>query len=583
MSDQDAPQANKSAQEVLSPEDIESHPLIQALLNKNLINGGQVADLVEAHQSTHDPLDKLLVDKHIISEEQLGPFLATQMDIPFIDLKTFIIEPEVLATLPEALARKYNLVPLFRIKDSLTLAMVDPLNVPAIEEVQKVTGCVVDTMLANRSSLLQCLDQHYGTGDSMEELVEITQELDDGENEEGFDASDVQKMTDDPPLIRLVNLLLLQAIDQKASDIHIEPTEKNVRVRFRLDGILHEAKTLPKNIQFPVTARLKIMSEMDTIERRKPQDGRISIRVRDRGVDLRVSTFPTGLGEKIVMRILDKSGGVPKLTDLGFQEDVLETFNQLIKRPNGIILVTGPTGSGKTSTLYSALDAINTVEINIMTLEDPVEAAIPGLNQGQVNPKVGMTFSAGLRSILRQDPNVVLVGEIRDDETAEIAIRASLTGHLVFSTLHTNDAPSAITRLIDIGVKPYLVSSSVLGILAQRLVRKVCVKCAKKGPPDEKLCRLLGIDPKKEFSGEVPIAKGCEECHQTGYKGRMGLMELFVPDEKSRRAIVDGVDDTRLKADAVERLEMKTLKMDGIEKVRLGFTTLSEVLTATSD
>ncbi len=500
------------------------------------------------------------------------------MDIPVVDLKSFLIDPEITQLVPEDMVRRHILLPLFRIKNTLTVAIADPYNVPAIDEVERYTQCQVDTVVANREQILEAIDQQFGH-ESVADIVKGIDGIDlQTVKEESVDVKEVQKIAEEPPLIRLVNLIVLKAIDQGASDIHIEPSRDRLRVRYRLDGKLQEVQSLPKALQASVAARIKIMSNLDIIERRRPQDGRITVKVRNREVDLRVSTFPANLGETIVIRVLDKDTGLLSLDGLGFPQEALARARALIRRPNGIVLVTGPTGSGKTSTLYAALHEINVPTINIITMEDPVEYQLDGINQGQINPGVGLTFADGLRSILRQDPNVIFVGEIRDLETAEIAVRASLTGHLVFSTLHTNDAPSTVSRLIDIGIQPYLLASSLLGILAQRLVRRVCQECQQ--PDDQAMAQAKQLGLSLPSGSHFVRGNGCSACHSMGYKGRIGLFELLEITPEIASLIAKRADTDEIRK-AAQRAGMKMLRDDGLLKAAAGQTTLEEVLSIT--
>ena len=508
-----------------------------------------------------------------------APDRDVPMDIPVVDLKSFLIDPEIVRLVPEEVARRHTLIPLFRIKNTVTVAIADPYNVPAIDEVERHTQCQVDTVLANREQILAVIDQQFGH-ESVADLVRGIDTVDNLETirEEKVDVREVQKIAEEPPLIRLVNLIILKAIDEGASDIHIEPSKDRLRVRYRLDGKLHEVQSLPRALHVSVAARLKIMSSLDIIERRRPQDGRITVKVRNREVDLRVSTFPTNLGEKIVIRVLDKDTGLLNLEGLGFPAETMARVRKLIRRPNGIFLVTGPTGSGKTSTLYAALHEINAPAINIITLEDPVEYQLEGINQGQINPGVGLTFADGLRAILRQDPNVIFVGEIRDLETAEIAVRASLTGHLVFSTLHTNDAPSTVTRLMDIGIQPYLLSSSLLGILAQRLVRRICQECIEPDDAAMPMAQRMGITLPP--GTRLMRGRGCDACRSIGYKGRVGIFELLDIIPEIGQLIAQRADTDTIRQTA-RQAGMRSLRDDGVLKAAAGQTTLEEVLSIT--
>ena len=454
--------------------------------------------------------------------------------------------------------------------------MVDPQDINAIDDIRaKIKIDSIDTVLVSDSGLQKALDSYYGVLGTVEEVVkDIDKAKLDLKTKAG--TKGVSEVAGEPPVIKLVNLLVTQARKDKASDIHVEPDEDTLRIRYRIDGILHEVNTIPKHLQSAVISRIKILAKMDIAEQRKPQDGRIKLKQENKEIDIRVSSFPTVHGENIVMRLLDKETAFLGLSELGLSKDDLKKFDKLIRYPNGIILVTGPTGSGKTTTLYAALANINSMEKNIITIEDPIEYELPLIRQTQVNPKAGLTFANGLRSILRQDPDVVMVGEIRDKETADIAIQASLTGHLVFSTLHTNDAPSALTRLIDMGVEPFLVSSSIIGVLGQRLVRVICTNCKEKHTPTQEELEDLGLKEKSVFYK----GKGCDKCHNLGYAGRAGIFELLFLDEETKKMIGAKASADEIRKKAISK-GMTTLFNDGIAKAKAGITTLEEVLRAT--
>jgi type IV pilus assembly protein PilB len=437
---------------------------------------------------------------------------------------------------------------------------------------------IIEPVLSTEKAIMAAIEQYYSVAGGLDEVIKTVDKSAVALTAAEPQLKTLEKAAEEAPVVKLVNLLLTQAIKDKASDIHIEPEEDKVRVRFRIDGILHETSTAPKSLQSVITSRIKILSSMDIAETRKPQDGRIRLKMENKAIDMRVSSFPTIHGENLVLRVLDKSSVILGLGDLGFSEKDLKDFDKIIKQPYGIILVTGPTGSGKTTTLYSALYTINSMDKNIITVEDPVEYEMPLIRQTQVNPKAGLTFAAGLRSILRQDPDVVMVGEIRDKETADIAIQASLTGHLVFSTLHTNDAPSAVTRLIDMGVEPFLISSSVIGILAQRLVRKICPECKEKSAVPSEVAKQLGLKGEAVFYH----GKGCKNCKASGYTGRIGIFEFLHVTEGIKKMIIGRASADDLKKKALEE-GMKTLRVDGIDKVKLGMTTVEEILRVTEE
>ncbi len=544
--------------------------IIELLLKQGLITPEQLEKAKEEVRRTGIKLEQALEKLEFINEEDIARAKADFLGVPYMDLTDYIIDTELIKLISENLAKKYKVVPLFKIADTMTVAMVDPRNIDVLDQISKTTGIAnIDTVLVSEKGIQKILDSYYEVAGSVEEIVKSV-------DKEEF-KKDSSEIAVEPPIIKLVNIMMLEAARQRASDIHIEPEEDMVRVRYRIDGILHEVHTLPKKLQNAVISRIKILSDMDIAESRRPQDGKARLRLEDKDIDIRISTFPTVHGENVVMRLLDKSAILFGLKDLGFSQSNLDVFAKLILQPNGIILVTGPTGSGKTTTLYAALTTVSSIEKNIITIEDPVEYELPLIRQTQVNPKAGVTFAAGLRSILRQDPDVILVGEIRDKETAEVAIQAALTGHLVLSTLHTNDAPSALTRLIDMGIEPFLVSSSLIGILAQRLVRTICEKCKEEYIPSSAVLKELSIQEKTKFYR----GKGCSNCKNTGYVGRIGIFELLVMNEETRKMIEEKKSADQIKKKAVENQGMKTLREDGLEKARKGITSIEEVLRVT--
>ena len=496
-------------------------------------------------------------------------------DIPSVDLSNYLIDPEVIKSIPERMARQHKMIPLFLVRDTLTVAMVDPLNFIALNEAKIISGCNIQPLKAEVSEIMRFIDQYYSVSNSVEEIVKDLENID-KQSLQG--QINIQKIAEEPPVTKLVSLIIARALKDNASDIHIEPEKGASRVRFRIDGILHTVLSFDSITQMPIVRRIKVLSKLDITEARKPQDGHFVVRIEEREVDIRVSSFPFGLGEKVVMRILDRSTAFLSLDKLGFSSEALEKFEPLVHKPYGIILVTGPTGSGKTSTLYAALNKLNSQEKNIVTLEDPREYIIEGLNQGQVNPEIGLTFANGLRAILRQDPDIIMIGEMRDLETAEIAIRAALTGHLVLSTLHTNDAAGAITRLIDMGIEPFLISASVIGILAQRLVRVICRHCKEQYEPNDEVYTKMGLSRDNKIF--LSRGKGCPLCHQTGYKGRIGIFELIVIDATLRELIAKNRPIGEI-VEIANKSGMKTLCQDGYDKVMKGITTLEEVLRVT--
>lgn len=557
----------------------EKKSLGQILEEKGLLTKEQMSKAENEAKKLGEPIRKVLLKLNLIKEADLVSFFEQQFHIPYVDLASYIIDQKIISLVPEEFANKHRLIPLFKTGNILTVAMTDPLDVNVIDELRETTKFEVEPVLTTEGDLKKAFSQYYSGGTSIDEVLKIidTETTIEGieKEEEEVSPEKMRLAAEQAPVIKLVNLLILKAVKDSASDIHINPEEKNVRIRYRIDGILHESSTLPKSLQAAVISRIKIMSEMNIAVKRSPQDGRFRIKIEGNQIDMRVSSFPSLHGENIVMRILDPSSILIGLKDLGFYPDNFEMINDLIKKPHGIILVTGPTGSGKTTTLYSALSSINSVDKNIITLEDPIEYQLEIIRQAQVNPKAGLTFASGLRSILRQDPDIVMVGEIRDKETAEISVQAALTGHLVFSTLHTNDAPGALTRLIDMGVEPFLVSSSVLAILAQRLVRKICGSCKEPFVPTPKILENLGLHSDKNII--FYKGKGCKVCKNTGYKGRIGIYELLVMNESIRELVLaKGSSDAIRKV--AQKAGMKTLMEDGIRKAIDGTTTLEEVI-----
>jgi len=554
--------------------------VIEIILSKGLVSQEQIGRAKEEVKKTGLSLEKALEKLGYLTEDDIVSAVADSLHIPYIDLNDYLIDSEVAKLVPEDLARRYNVIPLFKVGDTLTVAMANPQDVMAIDDIRARTRIdVIEPVLATHHAIHNAIDQYYQIAGSLDDVIKsiVKIKMPIGATE-GADSKALARVAEEAPVVKLVSLIIMQAVKDKASDIHIEPEREILRIRFRIDGILHESATIPKNLHSVIASRVKILSKMDIAETRKPQDGRIELKVQNKGVDLRVSTFPTIHGENIVLRILDKSSIILGLTDLGFSERDLKSFEKLIHAPYGIIMVTGPTGSGKTTTLYSALSTINSLEKNIITVEDPVEYELPLIRQTQVNPKAGLTFASGLRSILRQDPDIVMVGEIRDKETADISIQASLTGHLVLSTLHTNDAPSALTRLVDMGVEPFLISSSLIGILAQRLVRVICSKCRSKYTPTDEIMKDLDLPKGMEFYR----GKGCEACKNTGYKGRIGIFELLIMTDSIKKMVVNrtSADDITKKALSEG---MRTLRDDGLDKVRSGITTIDEVIRVTEE
>jgi general secretion pathway protein E/type IV pilus assembly protein PilB len=520
-----------------------------------------------------------------VTQMDVSKALASQFGMDTINLAEYRVPEEVLALVPRHIARRYKVVPVYRHDNTLTVAISDPMDVDTIDSLRYILRVNVEPVVASKPDIEASLARYYGGGDDTVE--NMLQEITEGEIDLGISAKAAELRIDegaeteaDAPIIKLVGLIINEAYRSRASDIHIEPMEKRLRVRYRIDGVLHEVENPPKKLQQTIISRLKIMSNMSIAEKRVPQDGRIEIPVMGRVLDLRVSCLPTNHGESIVMRILDKSSLLLGLSDLGFFTDQEEVINRVIGSPDGVFLITGPTGSGKTTTLYACLNTINKPDRKIITVEDPVEYQLAGINQVQVNAEINLTFAAALRSILRQAPNIIMIGEIRDLETANIAVQSALTGHLVFSTLHTNDAPSAVTRLIDIGVKPFLVASAVRAIMAQRLVRSVCPRCKEPYTPSKYEMDMLRLDPEEMKKTTIYKGRGCSDCAKTGYRGRKGIFEIFVIDEEMRRMVYEKVSSNVLRNRARE-IGMRTLREDGVRKIMAGITTPEEVISIT--
>ncbi|MCF7763694.1 MAG: Flp pilus assembly complex ATPase component TadA [Verrucomicrobia bacterium] len=556
--------------------------LIDTLLDMGMLTNAQLDSVREEADTSGEGLVDTLVGKHLLSMGDVSRAKAAQFGAEFINLAEMRLSDEVIKSVPRHIAKRFNVVPVFNDGSTVKVAMSDPADLDALDGLQHALGLQVDPLVASPDDIESAIGQYYGVRDDA--VGKMIQDITEGEVEIGVigagGADDGTTVDADAPIIKLVNSLIVEAFKMRASDIHLEPLSTKFRVRYRIDGVLHEMKSPPKRLQSSITSRLKIMSNMSISEKRIPQDGRIQTSVGSKTIDLRVSCLPTNHGESIVMRILDKEGLRLGLAQLGFFSDDQATFERLIAMPDGILLVTGPTGSGKTTTLYSCLHFINRPDRKIITVEDPVEYQLAGINQVQVLEAIDFTFSAALRAMLRQSPNIIMLGEIRDLETATIAINASLTGHLVFSTLHTNDAPSAVTRLIDIGVKPFLVASSTRALMAQRLVRKVCQKCAQPHMPTDSELRALRITPEQVEKATFKMGKGCSECNQTGCKGRFGVFEVFVIDDDARKLIYEKVSSSVLRARARE-MGMRTLREDGARKVLAGMTTAEEVIRST--
>ena len=580
---QPKPEAPKIGQPV-------SRRLGDLLVGEGLISPEQLQRALQEQKRSNEKLGSILVRLGLLNEDQLIGFLSRQYGLPSITLSQLDIDPEVLKLVPANMAKKYEVLPVKRVGNALTLAMADPTNVFAIDDIAFVTNLQVLPVVASQGAIRKAIERNYDPQSAalsdaitaMEVETASVEVVEEGTEEAPakVDVFELQESADDAPVVKLVNMILVDAIRRGSSDIHLEPYEKVFRVRFRIDGVLHEMMTPPKRLEAAMISRLKIMSSLDIAERRLPQDGRIKLRYQTREIDFRVSTLPTMFGEKVVLRILDKESLKLDLTQLGFDPWSLDQFQKAIRSPYGMILITGPTGSGKTTTLYSAIHTVNSPDINIMTVEDPVEYNLKGVNQTQVKEDIGRTFAAVLRSFLRQDPDVILVGETRDLETAQIAIRAALTGHLVFTTIHTNDCPSTVARLLDMGIPPFLVSSSLLLILAQRLARKVCAQCKEPYEVDEET--LVPYGHISQGLGRVTVhkGKGCQTCNFTGMKGRVAIYEVMPITQEIRELILRNAPAAEIR-EIARKQGMKTLRESGLLKVLDGTTTIEEVLRVT--
>ncbi|RLD17057.1 MAG: type II secretion system protein GspE [Caldiserica bacterium] len=551
------------------------------LVSSGIITEEQLKEALEEQKKTGERLLDILKRLGSIDEETLAKIIAKQWGYPYIDLSTVEIDKETVHLISEEIARRFEVIPFGRTEEGeIMVAISDPTNIFAIDFLRNYLNNV-KIYVASKESIIGNIEKYYSMEKTVKEAVmEMTGGVEVETEEEGTELSidEARSLAETAPIIRLMNQIITEAIISRASDIHIEPQKRSVRVRYRIDGVLNDAMSLPKNIQPGLVSRVKIMANLDIAERRRPQDGRINIKFRGREIDLRISILPAIFGEKVVMRILDKERSLIPLEKLGFSEDSLTIFKSLITQPYGMILITGPTGSGKSTTLYAVLRILNSPKVNILTAEDPVEYQLDGITQLQVNPKIGLTFANALRSFLRQDPDIILVGEIRDRETAQIAMEAALTGHLVFSTLHTNDSFSAPTRLIDMGIEPYLIASALIGVTAQRLVRKICNNCKKEIKPSRYMLEQLGIEDEDItfYKGE-----GCPICNNTGYKGRIAVQEILKIDDNIREMILKRASSTEIKEYAVKN-GTKTLLQDALDKARKGITTLEEVLRVIS-
>jgi type IV pilus assembly protein PilB len=544
----------------------------QILVEQGLITNEQLEEALEKHRNSSKSLGRVLIDLGLIRESHLVQALSEQVGLEFVDLTEYPIDASATSLIPEALARRYKALPIGERDGRLLVAMSDPANVYALDDMRAMTNRDVQPVVATASDIEQAIRKYSTMGEQVEQLAsEASERLEE-------DLEDLSAALEETPIVKLVTAIMTQAVADRASDVHIEPGEKDVRIRFRVDGVLHEVMRPKKNIQSGLISRLKVMADLDISEKRVPQDGRLSIRVGDKSLDLRVATLPTVHGEKVVIRILDKSQALIELAGLGFQDDSYKRFEQSFRKPYGAILVTGPTGSGKSTTMYATLNILNNPDRNIITVEDPVEYRMAGVNQIQVHPKAGLSFASALRSILRADPDIILIGEIRDQETAMIAIEAALTGHLVLSSLHTKDAPSSITRLTEMDVETFLVASAVDCVVAQRLARKLCDRCKESYQPDHAELEQGGF-PEHSWD-EISLLYrpvGCTQCSNTGYRGRLGLYEVMVMSEEIERLAVERASSDIIQTVAIEQ-GMTTLKDDGLEKARRGQTSIEEVL-----
>jgi type IV pilus assembly protein PilB len=594
-----------------------SERLGDLLIKRSFITPDQLKKAQEEQKMKGGRLESNLVRLGYIKEDELLSFLSAQYRVPSVKLSKIEINPNVIKLIPPSISKKYFIIPINRIGPKLTLAMADPSNIVVIDEIKFMTGFNVEPVVASETEIVDAIKKYYGGGGSLTGLGTTTFQaqdfsLDDEKlSDTDFDLMDVSLVDVDEfdklvhgavdnvevvenqtadevdeiggPIIKIVNGVLIKAIKLGASDIHFEPYERSFRVRYRVDGVMRREMTLPIQIKNAIVSRLKIMSKLDIAERRLPQDGRIKLRLgKGREMDFRVSTVPVLFGEKVVLRLLDKSALQLDMAKLGFEESSLEDFKNALRKPVGMILVTGPTGSGKTTTLYSALSELNKETENITTAEDPVEYNFMGINQVQMHEEIGLTFASSLRAFLRQDPDIIMVGEIRDFETAQIGVQAALTGHLVLSTVHTNDAPGTVTRLIDMGIEPFLISSAVILILAQRLIRKICMECREPIKVHPQLLIDLGVSPDEVKNFPVYKGKGCPICNNTGYKGRVGLYEVMPIKEEIKELVLSRASTSEVKKEAI-RLGMKTLRQSGIIKIREGLTTIEEVLRSTMD
>jgi len=558
--------------------------LSDILHKKGLISEKDIDRIIKMQKDSGKDLQKIIIELNILKKDEMMIALAEEIGVKYVNLSDIDSDPVIVVLIPEEMARRHQLIAIDKSENKLTVAMANPLDVFAYDEIKIRLGYNLEAVLSYGEDINKALDEVFGVTDEWDQVIDKVENMTVTVLKEEEKEAELSALTagEEAPIISLVNLMILRAVKEKASDIHIESFgDETLQVRYRIDGILHDVMSLPRQLRLAVISRIKIMSDLDIAERRLPQDGRIQVNVGGRTINIRVSTLPTVNGEGAVLRILDPTSILLELNALGFSQDILPKFTSLIKKPNGIILVTGPTGSGKSTTLYTTLNILNSTEKKIMTIEDPVEYRLKGINQVQAKPKIGLTFAAGLRSFLRQDPDIMLVGEIRDKETAEVAVQAALTGHLVLSTLHTNDAPSSVIRLIDMGIEPFLISSSVIGVIAQRLVRRICPRCKKEVKLTSDLAKILeeyNIDSKKIILNK---GEGCPYCKETGYKGRIAIFELMIMTDTIRDLISSNITSGKLRETAIKE-GMCQLKEDGLKKICEGVTTIDEVLRVAS-
>jgi type IV pilus assembly protein PilB len=574
-----------------------SSKLGDLLVKENLISQQQLKEALEHQRVNGGRLGNCLIKLGFVTDDEITAILSRQYGVPSINLSFFDVDPSIVKLIPIETAQKYQILPLSRVGSTLTIAMIDPTNVFAMDDIKFMTGFNIEPVVASETAIREAIDKYYGSTHAielkkvMEDIAIVDQKMEGDDTslelaseEEAIDLEGLEQAAEEAPIIKLVNLILSSALKRGASDIHIEPYEKEFRVRYRIDGMLYNIMNPPLKLKDAITSRIKIMSKLDISEKRLPQDGRIKIKMKNEGkvkdLDFRVSVLPTLYGEKVVLRLLDKDNLMLDMTRLGFEPESLKKFESAILKPYGMVLVTGPTGSGKTNTLYSSIAQLNKIDTNVMTAEDPVEFNLPGINQVQMKEQIGLNFAAALRAFLRQDPNIILVGEIRDFETAEIAIKAALTGHLVLSTLHTNDAPSTISRLMNMGIEPFLVATSVHLICAQRLIRRICKDCKEEVSTPPQTLIDAGFSPTEAKKVTTYRGKGCPTCNGTGYKGRVGLYEVMEINDEVRELVLIGASSLELKKKAVEH-GMITLRASGLQKLRDGVTTLEEVLRET--